>query len=128
MRGLFRIGVLAFSLSAFAFAQQLSSEQKQIKLLIDLVDVLRKDNQRLKALSDAWQGFHNVCNASAVLQPLDAALDVKIKEAEDACTASKGVWNKETLGCSVSQEKPKEETGTLRGPLRLRNEGVQTAH
>ncbi len=118
MRGLFRIGVLAFSFSAFAFAfaqaskpeakasdagSELSSEQKQIKLLIDLVDVLRKDNKRLKALSDAWQGFHNVCNASAVLQPLDAALDVKIKQAEEACLKSKGVWNKETLGCSVSQ-------------------------
>lgn len=118
MRGLFRIGVLAFSLSAFTFAfaqaskpeakasdvgSELSSEQKQIKLLVDLVDVLRKDNQRLKVLSDAWQGFSNVCSASATLQPLDAALDVKIKQAEEACTASKGVWNKETLGCSISK-------------------------
>jgi hypothetical protein len=91
-----------------AFAQQPkasepSSEQRQIKLLIDLVDVLRKDNQRLKALSDAWQGFSNVCSAGAALQPLDAALDVKIKQAEEACSKSKGVWSKETLGCSASK-------------------------
>lgn len=109
MRGLFRVGVLAFSLSAFAQTKEPSNEEKQIKLLAELVDVLRKDNQRLKALSDAWQGFHSVCNASAALQPLDAALDAKIKQAQEACAASKGVWSKETLGCSVSSKEEEKK-------------------
>lgn len=99
----------ALSASAFAQASAPSNEEKQIKLLVELVDVLRKDNQRLKALSDAWQGFSSVCNASAVLQPLDAALDAKIKQAEEACLKSKGVWGKETLGCSVSVPQKEEK-------------------
>jgi hypothetical protein len=109
MRGLFRVGVLAFSFSVFAFAQakpkasEPSNEEEQIKLLVELVDVLRKDNQRLKALSDAWHLYSNVCSASATLQPLDAALDAKIKQAEETCLKSKGTWSKETLGCSNSK-------------------------
>ena len=111
MRGLFRVGVLAFSLSMFAFAQakEPSNEEKQIKLLVELVDVLRKDNQRLKALSDAWQGFNSVCNASAALEPLDAALDAKIKQAQEACLKSTGEWSKETLGCSINSKEEEKK-------------------
>jgi hypothetical protein len=80
-----------------------TSEKTQIDLLIELVDVLKKDNQRLKVLADAWQGFHAACSSTVALQPLDAALSEKMKKAEQACLQSKGKWNKETLSCVVER-------------------------